>query len=167
LNIHDVRAFRRTLRRFERATAAQVKNCCSRVSLAQCVVLLEIDEVGELSMGDLARRVRLDASTLSRTVDGLVSRKLVSRRGDAGDRRVVRIRLTRRGQAVCGSIHEENDAHCRRVFARIPPSRRATIIRGFETLVQAYLDCESDAAVAPSREAQAGSGSRGSKGVTR
>lgn len=145
MKIQEIRAFRRTLRRFERATAAQVKGSCSRVSLPQCVVLLEIDEVGELSMGELAARVRLDGSTLSRTVEGLVARKLVARRADADDRRVVRIRLTARGDAVCRSIHEENDAHCRRVFAKIPPQRRATVIRSFETLVQAYLDCESEA----------------------
>jgi len=138
----EIRRFRRSLRRFERVTQAQLKNCCAHVTLAQCLVLLEIDEGGELTMSQLAAGLRLDASTLSRTIEGLVRRQLVERLREDQDRRVVRIRLTSEGQSVCRSIHEENDGHYSRIFEKIPESRRGTVIKNFETLVQAFLDYE-------------------------
>jgi DNA-binding MarR family transcriptional regulator len=152
MDIAEIRRFRRTVRRFERATNSQLKNCCARVTLAQCLILMEIDEAGRLTMGELASRLRLDSSTLTRTVDGLVSGGLVERLREERDRRVVLIRNTRKGKAVCRSIHDENDEHARRVFQRIPPSRRATVIRSFEVLVQAFLDQELDTTAAPPNE---------------
>ena len=44
MDIQEVRSFRRHLRQFERVTHAQLKGCCAEVTLAQCLVLLEIDE---------------------------------------------------------------------------------------------------------------------------
>jgi DNA-binding MarR family transcriptional regulator len=145
MDIREIRRFRRHLRQFERVTHAQLKSCCANVTLAQCLVLLEIDENGQLTMSQLASRLRLDNSTLSRTVEGLVQRKLVERLREDEDRRLVRIRLTSEGRSVSRSIHQENDGHYVRVFKKIPASRRGTVLKSFETLVQAFLDCEVEA----------------------
>ena len=144
MDVQEIRQFRHILRRFERLTNAQIKNCCSGVTLAQCLVLLEVEEQGRPTMGQLASQLRLDNSTLSRTVDGLVGNGLVERLRDDRDRRVVWIRLTAQGNALCRSIHDENEAHCRRAFEKIAPSKRGTVIRNFEILVQAFLDCEAE-----------------------
>lgn len=91
-------------------------------------------------MGALAAKLRLDHSTLSRTVDGLVRQELLERLGDEHDRREVLIRLTPAGRSLCREIHDGNDEYCRQVFAGMPPSERSEVIRNFEILVQAYLD---------------------------
>lgn len=144
MKTREIRDFRRILRRFERLTNLQLKTCCSYVTLAQCIVLLEIEENGRLNMGQLASQLRLDNSTLSRTIDGLVKRGLVERLQDDHDRRVVEIRLSAEGNSVCRTIHKDNDAYCRRVLTKIPPSKRETVVRNFETLVQAFLDSEAE-----------------------
>jgi DNA-binding MarR family transcriptional regulator len=110
-------------------------------------VLLDIDEHGQLTMGQLASNLKLDHSTLSRTVDGLVRKKLLARLRDDSDRRLVWIRLTDDGVSVCQEIHEGNDAYCQQVFETIPPSERDSVIRHFEILVQAYTDYELKAQV--------------------
>ena len=102
----------------------------------QAVLLFETSQ--------LAARLRLDSSTLSRTIDGLVKKRLLARSPDSEDRRVVWIHLTAKGKGTCRSLHEENDAICRSVFAKIPPSRRQSVLRSFDVLVQAYLDCETE-----------------------
>jgi DNA-binding MarR family transcriptional regulator len=145
MNTREIRHFRHGLRRFQRLTHSQLKTCCCGVTLPQCLVLLEIDERGRLAMGQLSAQLRLDTSTLSRTIDSLVGKGLVERLRDDDDRRVVRIQLTADGNAMCRSIHKENDAHCRRVFRRIPASKREAVTQSFETLVQAFLDCEVEA----------------------
>lgn len=140
----QIRQFRRSLRRFERLVTYQFKNCSCGVTFAQCLILLEIEEHGQATMGQLATQLRLDGSTLSRTVDGLVRSGLAERVNDDHDRRVVRMRLTPEGSSVCEAIHKENDACCRQLMQKIPESRRGAVIRNFETLVQAFLDWEAD-----------------------
>ena len=138
----EIRRFRRALRQFERLNAYQLKNCCTEVTFAQCLVLLEVDEAGHPSMGELAAKLRLDNSTLSRTIDGLVRKGMVDRQGDETDRRTVRIVLTAEGKNVCGEIHRDSDACVLRLFDKIAPSRHQTVIRNFETLVEAFLEWE-------------------------
>ena len=146
MNLAKVRQFRSAMRQFERVANLQQKGCCSGVTLAQCLVLLEIEEHAGQTLRELSSRLRLDDSTLSRTVQGLVQKKLLERRQDEEDRRAIRLQLTSAGMAVCRSIHTENDAYCRRVFRRISPARRRAVLRNFEILVQAYLDDEAASA---------------------
>ena len=143
MEIRDIRRYRRALRQFQSLTGVQIRKRCCGVTLAQCLVLLEIDEHGHLTMGQLALNLGLDLSTLSRTVDGLVGKKLVARLRDDSDRRLVWIRLTEAGTSICQEIHESNDASCIRVFENIPPSQRDAVIHNFEILIQAYNDFEA------------------------
>ncbi|MCW8926853.1 MAG: MarR family transcriptional regulator [Xanthomonadales bacterium] len=113
------------------------------MTLAQCLVLLDIDEHKKATMGQLAAHLRLDHSTLTRTVNGLVRKNLVERAGDENDRRIVWIRLSAEGENLCKEIHESNDAYAWQVLSHIPQSERANVIRCFEMLVQAYFDHES------------------------
>jgi DNA-binding MarR family transcriptional regulator len=141
-----IRHFRRILRRFERVNNTQLRHCCAGVTLAQCLVLMEVDEDECLSVGQLASRLRLDTSTLSRTIDGLVRKDMLDRARDEQDRRIVWIRLTPAGAAVCSAIHRQNDSIYRAVFEKIPAARRETVIRNFEILVQAFLESEDESA---------------------
>ncbi len=141
----EIRTYRKTLRQFRCLIDVQLKNCCSSVTLAQCLVLMDIDDSGPLTMGQLASHLRLDHSTLSRTVDGLVQKGLVERLQDDSDRRMVWIQLTADGASRCRQIHRDNDAHCGAVFESIPPADRGAVIRNFEILLQAYLDHEAEA----------------------
>jgi len=56
--------------------------------------------VGPMTMGELARRLRLPLSTATRVVDGLVARGLVLRERPEDNRRVVRVALTENGSAL-------------------------------------------------------------------
>ena len=145
LKTREIRQYRRALRQFQRLNGAQLKNGCCGVTLAQCLILLDINEHHRLTMGQLASNLRLDQSTLSRTVEGLVRKKLLIRLTDKRDRRVVWIGLTKQGASTCQEIHESNDKNCLQVFKRIPAKDRGEVIRYFEILVQAYLDNETAA----------------------
>jgi len=143
MEIHEIRRYRRALRQFQRIARVQLNNCCCGVTLPQCLVLLEIDEHGHMTMGQLSSNLKLDLSTLSRTVDNLVAKKFVARLRDEGDRRLVWIRLTEDGVSTCNEIHKVNDENCLNIFNNIPQSERDSMIRNFEALIQAYLDHET------------------------
>jgi DNA-binding MarR family transcriptional regulator len=138
----DIRRFRRLLRSFGRATTALLENraCGGGLTLAQCHVLLEIDEAGEVGPGILASRLRLDKSAVSRTVDGLVKLGLISRTTDSTDRRYSLLSLTSAGRRKSQIIHQVNDDAVRGTFNLIPPDRHAEIIESFRELVAATIE---------------------------
>lgn len=140
MNNKKVRHFRKILRNFERLTNLQLKNCCSGVSLAQCHVLLEIEELGQATTVQLALRLGLDKSTLSRTIDGLVDIGLVDRLPNPSDRRFTPLSLTEQGKAVCNAINRTSDDFYGRVLENIPQEKHETVIKNLSLLVEALLD---------------------------
>lgn len=137
-----IRQFRKTLRMFERLTDIQEKNCCSGISLPQCHVLLEVEERGKATTGQLAKFLNLDKSTLSRTIDGLVNLGLIKRLSHPQDRRFTPIVLTEQGNTFCNAINTANDDYYRHVLKRIPVRKQEQVIASFEILVQAFLGHE-------------------------
>jgi len=116
LQTEQVHQFRKHLRQIERAVANQLKSetrCCG-VTVAQCYLLIELDELGSASLGVLSQRLGLDSSTLSRTVESMVQLNLVKRETDPQDRRGVLISLDQAGKKQVTTIH----ATCDEIYAR-------------------------------------------------
>lgn len=136
---HSIRYFRKSLRLFERLTAQQLKedSCCQGVTLAQCHTILEIEDLGQATTVELSKRLGLDKSTLSRTIDGLVNIGLLERIAHPTDRRFNLLSLTTKGQEVADQINQSNDDFYRRVFDRIESDRHDEVIDNFEKLVWA------------------------------
>ena len=134
-----IRTFRKSLRLFERLTAGQMKedSCCRGVTLAQCHTVLEIEDMGRATIDELSKRLGLDKSTLSRTVDGLVNIGLLERAPHPNDRRFNLLSLTTKGQEVADQINQSNDDFYRRVFDGIASERHDEVIDNFEKLVWA------------------------------
>ena len=134
-----IRSFRKSLRLFERLTAQQLRedSCCQGVTLAQCHTILEIENLGQATTVELSKRLGLDKSTLSRTIDGLVNIGLLERVAHPTDRRFNLLSLTIKGQEVADRINQSNDDFYRRVFKRIESERHDEVIDNFEKLVWA------------------------------
>ena len=134
-----IRYFRKLLRLFERLTANQIKldSCCQGVTLAQCHTILEIEDLEQATSVELSKRLGLDKSTLSRTIDSLVNIGLVERVAHPTDRRFNLLSLTAKGQEVADHINQSNDDFYRRVFEGIESDRHDEIIDNFEKLVWA------------------------------
>ena len=100
-------------------------SCCNGISLAQCHTLLEIEKEGELSVSELAKKLSLDKSTVSRTVDGLVNIQMVDRITPKENRRKALVNLTDSGQpagsGMCGTIRSGNMMALPRLLAPRKP----------------------------------------------
>ncbi len=129
MDIAPVREFRRYIRAIEREVAYQLKNqsgCCG-VTLAQCHCLMELDESGATSIVDLSQRLRLDTSTLSRTVDGLVQEGYVERTLNPDNRRFVTVRLSDSGTAKTGEINAVCDGFYEDLLRDYPEGQAALL----------------------------------------
>ena len=138
-----IRIFRKSLRTFERLVDIQEKACCHGISLPHCHVLLEIEEKGRATTGQLAKALNLDKSTLSRTIDGLVRDGQLERLPNPSDRRYVPLSLTEKGRATCDAINRSSDDYYARALERIPGKKAEQVINNFDALVQAFQEYAS------------------------
>ena len=134
-----IREFRRDLRSLERhvelALISQTE-CCG-VTPAQCHLLLEVEEEGEASVGELASALELDASTLSRTVDGLVKTGLLERREDPENRRRQLVCLSAAGRAKTDFINSVCDRYYEGLLAALPEEEAGVILKALPLIVLA------------------------------
>ncbi len=89
--------FRRVFRSLSRLRGRDTHLAGSELSHAQFELLIELDERGELSAGDLAAAARLTPATVTQMLDHLAASGHVERVRSDTDRRVVASRLTRQG----------------------------------------------------------------------
>ena len=129
--------FRDVIRIFDRELSFQNNaSCCNGISVSQCHTLLEIEKNSEISVSELAHKLSLDKSTVSRTVEGLVNISLVDRVIPKENRRKALINLTDNGKQVCSTINYSNDSYIEAVLKDFTKAEREEFLRLFEKLVK-------------------------------
>jgi DNA-binding MarR family transcriptional regulator len=80
----------------------------SGLSMTQCKALLELGGIGEIAdprqVSDLAEAFGVSVPSMSRAVDALVKKKLVTRLEDPDDRRVRRVAITAKGKQFVDTL---------------------------------------------------------------
>jgi DNA-binding MarR family transcriptional regulator len=141
-----IEQFRATLRQIERTVWLQTKSealCCG-VSMPQCHAILEIGAAGELNLKDLATRLGLDTSTLSRTVESLVQDGLAERTPSTADRRATVIRLNEKGRAARKRINSTWNRICQDMFQSIPREKHDQLIESVSIIAGLLTGCCQD-----------------------
>ena len=73
------------------------------ISFQQILAIAMIENSG-VGMSYLSKKLGIDISTATRLIDGLEKKKLVERKRNASDNRVVKVFLTKRGEKINNSI---------------------------------------------------------------
>ena len=73
------------------------------ISFQQLLAISTIENSG-VEMSYFSKRLGIDNSTATRLIDGLEKKKLVERKRDASDNRVIKVFLTKRGEKINSSI---------------------------------------------------------------
>lgn len=84
---------------------------------------------GGLAVGDLADRLALDISTLSRTVEQLVQAGLATRQADPLNRRRQLVRLTELGALRVQYIHTQCDQQYQQLLSGLPAAQRQLAVQ--------------------------------------
>lgn len=111
--------------------------CCGGTTPTQCQVLTELGRGGPITLGELAGRLDLDKSWVSRTVESLARAQLLEKHPSELDRRTVLVSLTPAGEARCRELNATLDALARRVLERIPAPERPGVVAALRLLEQA------------------------------
>lgn len=107
-----------------------------QVSLSQAFALHELADGGPVSQRDLAERLRLEKSTVSRMAAQLERKGLLQREHDPADRRLYRLRLTDEGRALYGRMAAAYHAEYVRWAAEMTPAELDALLTGMSALVR-------------------------------
>jgi len=128
-----IRKFRKILRHFEWGLNTQTTSCgCCGVSLPQCHALMALEEEEGVTLNELAGKLRLDTSTTSRIIDGLVKQKLVERIIPPENRRAVSLTMTEQGRLMNKNIHQTNDRYFGEVLGDLTDKELYEFMIAFE-----------------------------------
>jgi MarR family transcriptional regulator, organic hydroperoxide resistance regulator len=93
---------------------------------------------GGVRMGELAARMSLDKSTLTRICDVLERKGLMKRiAGDAEDKRIVAATLTTQGRKVSAELQRDRGEFVAGILAKLPKGHVREVMSAFETVLDA------------------------------
>lgn len=128
--------FRSTLRDFIREVdKANNLNSCE-VTESQCHALLEISSSKNLTVNQLADKLNLDKSTVSRTVDNLQKNKLIKRTTNKLNRREVVLNVTNQGITLVSKINSTNNQYFEEVFESIKTEELSQFLATLKQVTQ-------------------------------
>jgi DNA-binding MarR family transcriptional regulator len=110
----------------------------SGVTVAEWVVLREMYGQAEMSSSELADRIGMTRGAISKLVDRLVGKTLVTRQDRSDDRRFQDIALTPAGQRLVPSLAALADQNDEEFFHPLSAKERETMIATLKKLVQAH-----------------------------
>ena len=111
--------------------------CGEPVAVAEAHALMELAHGVPLSQNDLAARLHLEKSTVSRLVGILETRGWITRGRSAQDGRARELRLTDIGRQIAADLAEARRTKFAAVFDAIPEAERAAVLESLQILVEA------------------------------
>jgi DNA-binding MarR family transcriptional regulator len=135
------RAVHSFIRRFGLLDEARTP-CGMAVPLSQAHAMMELLRTPRISQQDLADRLALSKSNVSRLVDRLVASGRVRRERDMEDGRACRLVLTEKGRHLARELDQRSLGRFEALLRGVPPRERNTVIRALSLLVEATDDHE-------------------------
>jgi DNA-binding MarR family transcriptional regulator len=106
------------------------------LSFTQVKALFLLGDHGELSVKELAAKLSLSVAAMSRAVDGLVQRELVTRRESESDRRSRRVALLPQGRAVLDRVIAVREAALAEFAAELSDAERDALHKALLPIVE-------------------------------
>lgn len=111
--------------------------CGMPMSITEAHTIAELHDVGRLSQQQLADRLRLKKSTVSRLIDQLEAAGIVRRVPNPDDARSVLVELTASGRRRASRLHQARTQLFTRLVADLGPAERRRIVGALVALEEA------------------------------
>jgi DNA-binding MarR family transcriptional regulator len=107
------------------------------VSVSEFKCLRSFRDATILSVKAIAERMSLTSSRLTRIIDGLVEKNLVTRSINTEDRRLMDIELTPEGRNLAQQLNRDYSGVHEQILSNLPPESRRAVIQALEDLAYA------------------------------
>lgn len=130
------------VRQFNRFYTRQIgliepKHLHTSVSLPEARILYELAQHAQLSPKVLAEELGIDPGQLSRTLQSLQERHLISRKPSNRDKRQIEVTLTAKGRATFAELDKRSQQFVTTFLKGLPPGRRTSVVRAMGHIEQA------------------------------
>ena len=115
-----------------------------RISVPEWRVLVHLTQESEISVRDIFTRVDMDRARVTRAVQRLEARGLVSKLVNESDRRLVRLALTPAGRDLAADLSSLAMAFESRIMALLPADAAATLLPLFDAVETTINDIAQD-----------------------
>jgi DNA-binding MarR family transcriptional regulator len=116
-----------------------VADCC-RTTSTQCHLLTELGRSGPLPLSELGTRVSLEKSWVSRAVEGMAARGLVTKEPNPSDARSWLVTLTAEGERTVRELNRTLDDHAAALLGSLSPRERDAVENSLLTLLKALRE---------------------------
>lgn len=116
-----------------------VADCC-RTTSTQCHLLTELGRTGPLPLSELGMRVSLEKSWVSRAVDAMAERGLVTKQANPADARSWLVTLTAEGRRTVDELNRTLDEHAEQLLASLNARERAAVENSLLILMKALRE---------------------------
>lgn len=116
-----------------------VADCCHTTS-TQCHLLTELGRSGPLSASELSARVLLERSWVSRAVDAMAERGLVTKEADPNDARSRLVTLTGDGERTVRDLNRTLDEHAGHLLGSLSERDRRAVENAMLLLLKALRE---------------------------
>ena len=105
-----------------------------KITLPQFLILEYLGSQGESRMTDLAHFMEVTTAAMTGIVGRLVKSGYVTRLFDSSDRRIIKIKLTAKGEALTKKINQQRRRMIMKAFGKISGEERQDYLRMFSRL---------------------------------
>ncbi len=114
------------------------------LSAAEGSLLVELRAAGEVTQQQMAERLSIDKSRVSRLCAALEHKDLLARERDARDRRNLRLRLTDSGNTAAARLRQAWRAYHDRMLAAMTPTERQALLVGLAAFAREVAAAHAD-----------------------
>lgn len=104
--------------------------------IAEAVLLIALLDSGEVTQQQLADRLHLDKSRVSRLCSALERKRLVARERDQDNRRNLHVKISDTGRAAAVGMRQQWRGWHEQVLAAITPGERHALLTGLAALAR-------------------------------
>ena len=116
-----------------------VADCCKTTN-TQCHLLGELGRAGPLPLSELGSRVMLEKSWVSRAVEAMVERGLVTKEPNPADARSWLVTLTADGERTVAALDRTLDEHAEKLLETLNERERAAVENSLLLLMKALRE---------------------------
>ncbi len=124
--------------------------CGFSMSLSQVFALQELEK-GTFTITELAIKLQLERSSVSRLIDVLVNGEFVSRELNMKNRREVLITLTEKGKRSIQSVREQSIKFYRAILQKMSDTEQAMLLECFKTFTNSLIEMRDNNSEEPQR----------------
>ena len=128
-----------------------VADCC-RMTNTQCHLLGELSRSGPLPLSELGTRVMLEKSWVSRAVDSMVERGLVTKQPNPADARSLLVTLTKEGRRTADELERTLTSHAQQLLGSLTSRERASVEASLVLLMKALREDQAAMCCLPAPE---------------